>query len=360
MSLVGRILRLASFVAFLVAIADRPDLFAAPEDLYIDWPLDAMTRGGPGRALVMGHNVYVQQNFRSTTNLQFPDQEHTGLDLQLDSGGRDTENAIVRAVTDGIVECIDARRWGTQGDVIVIKHDDELYSVYGHLNERLMVRRGQRVRRGQPIGSVQRWPGDRDNTHVHFEIREFVYWSHDRDEPVESPEERPGETISCAGPGYLPRGVRLTQLQGVRTWVDPVDFYFDHRPPYPRAIVVNDLVTNLALGDNSRRTVAVYPSARIDPDTSIHLPTPSLVTALGIETAQDAEGRTQRFYKVKYDGVNEGYILGFYFVGHDSDLRVGEPLVLWQRPRGRALVHFPFASPRLQRRNGEKPGLVAR
>ena len=230
MSLVGRILRLASFVAFLVAIADRPDLFAAPEDLYIDWPLDAMTRGGPGRALVMGHNVYVQQNFRSTTNLQFPDQEHTGLDLQLDSGGRDTENAIVRAVTDGIVECIDARRWGTQGDVIVIKHDDELYSVYGHLPNVSWFVEGREfegasrsapsrggLETGTTLTSISRFASSS------IGLTTVMSLSKARRNGQAKPSVVPVRAI------YRGEFASLS-FSGVRTWVDPVDFYFDHRP----------------------------------------------------------------------------------------------------------------------------------
>jgi len=333
-----RIVPFPLFLSLPILVFTRFTLLGAPENLFIDWPMGSVISTLPAGELVMGHNVYTQQNFRSTTNRDFPNQEHTGLDLQLDGGGKETENATVLAVADGIVRCIDTSQWGAQGDVIVIQHDTDLYSVYGHLNGNIRVRLEERVRRGDAVGTVQRWPGNRDNTHVHFEIREFVYWSHDRHEPVETP----GEAISCAGPGYLPVGESLSQQTWEKTWLDPVAFYYNHRPPYPRAVVVNDLVSNLAVGDTSRRTVSVYPSPDFQQSPVFHLATSSLVTALGVETVQDSEGITQRFYKVKYDGVNEGYILGFYFVGHGSDLRVGEPLALWQPPSSKPLVDFRF------------------
>lgn len=337
----GRILRLASLVVSQLLVGAGATRVAGQEQPYVDWPLGVI-RAAPGATLVMGHNVHAQQNFRSTTNRDYPNQEHTGLDLQVDQEGRRTIGADVLAVTDGVVECIDRTQWGAQGDVVVVKHRDELYSVYGHLNAGLKVRKGQSVRRGQKIGTVQRWPVNRDNTHLHFEIREFVYWSHTSHEPVLNPEERPGEAISCAGPGYLREGLRLSDQTWTRTWKDPVDFYYSHRPPYPRAIVVNDFIMHLGPKGDTRGSVAVYPSADLAAEPSGHLDGSSVVTALGIETAQDSTGLTQRFYKLVDEEPTERYILGFYSVGHGSDLRVGEPLTPWKPASSRPLVDFSF------------------
>jgi murein DD-endopeptidase MepM/ murein hydrolase activator NlpD len=340
--------RLALAVLTLVVFASSPTASRA-QPIEIDWPLGTVLDTGAGDELVMGQDVYVEQNYRSTTCTCHPGVEHTGLDLQYDADGEDTVDAPVYAAADGRVECIDTEQWGHEGDVVVVGHPGGLYSVYGHLNAPHLVGLGAQVRRGQQIGTVQSWPGDRDNSHLHFEVRQFVYWSHDRNEPVDDPSDRPGETISCAGPGYAPDGVSLGSQPWDEQWLDPVALYYDGRPRYPRAVAVHGYLPNLAPGDDARTHVAVYPEADFDLQPIATLPGSSLVTALGIESAADSQNRTQRYYRVSYDGVNPGYILGFYFVGHDSDLRVGEPLGRWEVPGSRPRIHYAFGGGDLSR-----------
>ncbi len=54
------------------------------------------------------------------------------------------------------------------GNLIIVKHNDEYFSAYGH-NERLWVREGQRVKQGQRIASLGHWKKGRGR--LHFEIR---------------------------------------------------------------------------------------------------------------------------------------------------------------------------------------------
>lgn len=55
------------------------------------------------------------------------------------------------------------------GNVILVKHDNGMITVYAHLNE-LKVGRGDKVQAGQPIGTVGR-SGDVSEPQLHFEIR---------------------------------------------------------------------------------------------------------------------------------------------------------------------------------------------
>ncbi len=54
------------------------------------------------------------------------------------------------------------------GNLIIIKHDADVLSVYGH-NEKLLVKEGAQVKRGQRI--AQMGNSDADRTKLHFEIR---------------------------------------------------------------------------------------------------------------------------------------------------------------------------------------------
>jgi septal ring factor EnvC (AmiA/AmiB activator) len=58
---------------------------------------------------------------------------------------------------------------GTYGPTVIVQHGGGDYSVYGSL-QRIDVRRGQQVNKGQSLGTV----GDADPDlppHLHFEIR---------------------------------------------------------------------------------------------------------------------------------------------------------------------------------------------
>lgn len=87
---------------------------------------------------------------------------HEGIDLRASTG------TPVLAAHDGVV-LYSGSGIGGYGRLVVIKNGQGISTVYGH-NSRLLVRKGQRVRRGQRIalsGSTGRSSGP----HVHFEVR---------------------------------------------------------------------------------------------------------------------------------------------------------------------------------------------
>ena len=94
---------------------------------------------------------------------------HAGEDLGMAAG------TSVRAVANGKV--VFAGSW-SPGKAVIIKHtlpnNSIVYSMYGHLQPALSVDEGQDVEKGAEVGKItyQTWNG-KDNSHLHWEIREF-------------------------------------------------------------------------------------------------------------------------------------------------------------------------------------------
>ena len=83
----------------------------------------------------------------------------------IDIGGR--AGAPVRAAADGVVVYSGAGLVG-YGELIIVKHDDQWLSAYGHNRARL-VNEGQRVKAGEQIAEMGHSGASRDM--LHFEIR---------------------------------------------------------------------------------------------------------------------------------------------------------------------------------------------
>ena len=89
-------------------------------------------------------------------------RNHHGIDI----GAR--RGTPIRAAERGTVEF---SGWGPTGYglMIIIKHPGKLTTVYAH-NSRNLVRKGNRVKRGQRIARVGK-TGRASGPHVHFEVR---------------------------------------------------------------------------------------------------------------------------------------------------------------------------------------------
>ena len=86
---------------------------------------------------------------------------HKGIDYAAPTGTR------VRAVADGLVEF--AGRKGGYGNVVILRHNGQYSTVYGHLS-RIAVRRGARVAQNDTIGLVGQ-TGWATGPHLHYEFR---------------------------------------------------------------------------------------------------------------------------------------------------------------------------------------------
>jgi murein DD-endopeptidase MepM/ murein hydrolase activator NlpD len=78
------------------------------------------------------------------------------------------KGATVSAAENGVVAYVGADLRGF-GNLVLIKHADGWVTAYAH-NDALMVKRGDKVRRGQPIAKVGS-SGHVDTPQLHFEIR---------------------------------------------------------------------------------------------------------------------------------------------------------------------------------------------
>ena len=88
--------------------------------------------------------------------------KHDGIDIQAPRG------SPIRAAGDGEVVYSDSGIRG-YGNVIIIKHRDDFYTVYAH-NELNLVKKGDRVKRGDIIAKVGN-TGNATGYHLHFEVR---------------------------------------------------------------------------------------------------------------------------------------------------------------------------------------------
>jgi murein DD-endopeptidase MepM/ murein hydrolase activator NlpD len=86
---------------------------------------------------------------------------HTGIDIATRKG------AIVRAPADGLVNRVTTEY--DFGKLVEIDHGHGVVTRYGH-NNKILVRPGQRVRRGEPISQVGN-SGRSTGPHLHYEVR---------------------------------------------------------------------------------------------------------------------------------------------------------------------------------------------
>ena len=88
-------------------------------------------------------------------------RRHDGIDIGAPPG------TPVKAALDG--EVVYANYTGGYGNLLIIRHDDRLLTVYAHL-QGFAVSKGQHVRKGQVIGKVGT-TGRSSGPHLHFEVR---------------------------------------------------------------------------------------------------------------------------------------------------------------------------------------------
>jgi len=86
---------------------------------------------------------------------------HDGIDFTADKG------TPIQATGDGKI--ITAKRSPSYGRYVVIRHNDEYETLYAHM-DKIMVKKGQKVKRGEQIGTVGS-TGRSTAPHLHYEVR---------------------------------------------------------------------------------------------------------------------------------------------------------------------------------------------
>jgi len=126
---------------------------------------------------------------------------HTGEDWYAVEG--DTGGASVYAIAAGEVVYAD---FNYPGRVVIVQHERELYSMYGHLDPGLAVAVGQQVAAGDQLGTILAQPDikapGQAPSHLHLELRTFLT----RDDVNGN---APQFGVNCGfqcppGPGYWP------------------------------------------------------------------------------------------------------------------------------------------------------------
>lgn len=105
-----------------------------------------------------------EYKYHSTITSEFGERDgkpHEGVDVELHV------NDSVYSCFSGVVRL--SRSHGGYGRVVVVRHDNGLETLYGHLH-RLKVKPGQRVEPGELIG-LGGSSGHSTGSHLHFEIR---------------------------------------------------------------------------------------------------------------------------------------------------------------------------------------------
>jgi murein DD-endopeptidase MepM/ murein hydrolase activator NlpD len=142
----------------------------------------AVLRGGDSESVRVadsfGLPVGIENGKRYYKARGFRPRGHLGEDWNGVGGGNTDLGDPVHATGNGLVVYAHDFRAGW-GNVVIIRHayierGDTRYidSLYGHL-DRILVRHGQRVERGQRIGTIGTGHG-RYPAHLHFEIRKDI------------------------------------------------------------------------------------------------------------------------------------------------------------------------------------------
>ncbi|NJM05304.1 peptidoglycan DD-metalloendopeptidase family protein [Candidatus Gracilibacteria bacterium] len=151
----------------------------------IGWPAQT-----PGRGFFMRHGYAVENTWYN------PNYWHTGEDWYALDG--ETAGAAVYAIAAGDVVYVGS---DYPGRVVIVRHADDLFSMYGHLDPAVQVAVGEMVVRQQTLGTVLR-RADNVPNHLHFELRTFY-------ETAEVNGAQPRYPFRCGpncapGPGYWP------------------------------------------------------------------------------------------------------------------------------------------------------------
>jgi murein DD-endopeptidase MepM/ murein hydrolase activator NlpD len=144
-----------------------------------------------------GDGFFVRHGYACENTWYNPGWLHTGEDWY--AIGEETAGALIYAVADGEVVFSGSNYPGL---VVIVRHADDLYSMYGHLDFEPAVEVGQPVQLGETLGTVLARTDGRAPSHLHFEIRTFLTTN---EVNGDTPRDGYGCGFQCPpGPGYWP------------------------------------------------------------------------------------------------------------------------------------------------------------
>jgi hypothetical protein len=193
----------ASLAAILASRVKLAAAHAVP--LVFGYPV-----GYPGR--VFGDGFLIRHGYATENTWYLPGYLHTGEDWYTTEGDAAGVGVYAAATGDVVFAGSDY-----PGRVVIVRHADDLFSMYGHLDYALLVEVGDVVERGQPLGAILARTDGRAPSHLHFEIRTFLT----------TPEvngDAPRYGFACGvdcppGPGYWP--IDAPEHPSVIGWRNP-------------------------------------------------------------------------------------------------------------------------------------------
>lgn len=152
--------------------------------------------GTMGNVLPKGNPV-----FNMTTGVIGADRggrKHQGQDIGVDG------NSPVMSRLDGVITNI-IRKFGTAGGAVIVKYDNGEEGTYGHITPGSNARIGTRVRAGQQLGVVTpEFRNGRENSHLHYELRNAVGGLINPLNALRASLERPKTAPGAAASGSIP------------------------------------------------------------------------------------------------------------------------------------------------------------
>lgn len=160
-----------------------------------------------------GDGFMIRHGYQTENTSYNPGDWHCGEDWYRLEG--DTYGAPVLAVGPGDVVFTGS---DYPGRVVLIQHATDLYSMYGHLDPAtLLVSEGMTVTRGQQLGTVALRTDGVVPSHLHFELRNFLFNSEVNGDAPRYPYNC---GVDCApGPGYWP--IDAPELPSGMGWRNP-------------------------------------------------------------------------------------------------------------------------------------------
>ncbi|CAN5756567.1 hypothetical protein BH23CHL5_BH23CHL5_24800 [soil metagenome] len=144
-----------------------------------------------------GDGFWIRHGFACENTWYNPGWWHTGEDWYAEEG--ETGGALVVSIESGKVVFAGSEY---PGRVVILEHPGGLFSMYGHLDPELTVVQGDQVLAGQVLGKVLLRDDGRAPSHLHFEVRDFLFQG---EVNGDSPRYGVGCGFQCApGPGYWP------------------------------------------------------------------------------------------------------------------------------------------------------------
>lgn len=258
--------------------------------------------GIPGRPLGDG---FVIRHVYAAENTWFnPGWWHTAEDWYLQQG--DSTGARVYAAAAGEIVYADANY---PGRVVIVQHADGLYSMYGHLDPQLSVQVGQRVARGDLIGTVGRGT-ERAAGHLHFEIRTFLT---QREINGSAPRYNYKCGVNCPpGPGYWP--INAPDHPSALGWRNPTHViagqaFGDQQDPLGEVVVatqpVSQSVTLWSAPPENRAERQALGELPLTPGDRYRL----LAVRAGAEDTQETSAQNfDLWYKIQLSDGRSGWI----------------------------------------------------